>query len=91
MNIEHYPEKKVFQTTVDGETARLMYRVTDGALDVRHTIVPDEISGRGIASALANGLVPVATCSYAVVWLERHPEYNGKTGKDYAGEGTCAL
>lgn len=87
MNIEHYPEKKVFQTTVDGETARLMYHVTDGALDVRHTIVPDEISGRGIASALvkaaydyalANGLVPVATCSYAVVWLERHPEYNGK-------------
>ena len=52
MNIEHYPEKKVFQTTVDGETARLMYHVTDGALDVRHTIVPDEISGRGIASAL---------------------------------------
>lgn len=46
MNIEHYPEKKVFQTTVDGETARLMYHVTDGALDVRHTIVPDEISGR---------------------------------------------
>jgi hypothetical protein len=40
---------------------------------------------------LANELVPVATCSYAVKWLERHPEYNGKTGKDYAGEGTCAL
>jgi len=33
----------------------------------------------------------VATCSYAVKWLEKHPEYNGKTGKDYAGEGTCAL
>ena len=41
--------------------------------------------------ALDNELVPVATCSYAVKWLERHPEYNGKTGKDYAGEGTCAL
>ena len=77
-----------------------IYSPNKGALDVRHTIVPDEISGRGIASALvkaaydyalANGLVPVATCSYAVVWLERHPEYNGKTGKDYAGEGTCAL
>ena len=78
----------------------LMYHVADGALDVRHTIVPGEIGGRGIASALvkaaydyalANELVPVATCSYAVKWLERHPEYNGKTGKDYAGEGTCAL
>ena len=88
MNIEHFPEKKVFQTVVDGETARLMYHVADGALDVRHTIVPGEIGGRGIASALvkaaydyalANELVPVATCSYAVKWLERHPEYNGKT------------
>ena len=89
MNIEHFPEKKVFQTVVDGETARLMYHVADGALDVRHTIVPSEIGGRGIASALvkaaydyalANELVPVATCSYAVKWLERHPEYNGKKG-----------
>lgn len=52
MNIEHFPEKKVFQTVVDGETARLMYHVADGALDVRHTIVPGEIGGRGIASAL---------------------------------------
>lgn len=100
MNIEHYPEKKVFQTTVDGVTARLVYQVSEGALDVRHTIVPDEISGRGIASelvkiaydyALANGLEPMATCSYAVKWLERHPEYKGKTGENYAGEGTCAL
>lgn len=30
MNIEHFPEKKVFQTVVDGETARLMYHVADG-------------------------------------------------------------
>lgn len=100
MNIEHYPEKQIFQTTADGETARLMYRISNGTLDVRHTIVPDEINGRGIASALvkaaydyalANELVPMATCSYAVVWLERHPGYKGKIGKDYSGEKTCAL
>ena len=100
MNIEHFPEKKVFQTVVDGETARLMCHVVEGPTKKHHTIVPSEIGGRGIASALvkaaydyalANELVPVATCSYAVKWLERHPEYNGKTGKDYAGEGTCAL
>ncbi|KAA3161188.1 N-acetyltransferase, partial [Akkermansia sp. BIOML-A61] len=24
--------------------------------------------------ALANGMKPKATCSYAVRWLERHPE-----------------
>ena len=26
--------------------------------------------------ALANGMKPKATCSYAVRWLERHPEMN---------------
>lgn len=62
MNIEHFPEKKVFQTVVDGETARLMYHVADGALDVRHTIVPGEIGGRGIASALVKA-------AYDMHWL----------------------
>jgi hypothetical protein len=41
--------------------------------------------------ALENGYKPVATCSYAVVWLQRHPEYNGKIGNDFGGEGTCAV
>lgn len=100
MNIEHDSQKAVFQTTVDGYTAHLNYRVADGALDVRHTVVPSEIGGRGIASSLVkaaydyarnHGLTPVATCSYAVKWLERHPEYNGKTGNDFGGEGTYAL
>lgn len=84
MKIEHDPQKGVFWTTVDGYTAYVSYKLIDGGLDIRHTIVPDEIGGRGIASALvkaaydyavANRLTPVATCSYAVKWLERHPEY----------------
>jgi len=28
------------------------------------------------AYAIANGMKPKATCSYAVRWLERHPEMN---------------
>lgn len=84
MKIEHDPQKGVFWTRVDGYTAYVSYKLIDGGLDIRHTIVPDEIGGRGIASALvkatydyavANRLTPVATCSYAVKWLERHPEY----------------
>ena len=35
MNIEHFPEKKVFQTVVDGETARLMYHDLTDNMDVR--------------------------------------------------------
>ncbi len=100
MNIEHDKEKEIFSVVVDGVTAYVSYKLIDGSLDIRHTIVPDEIGGRGIASALVkaaydyaleNGYKAVATCSYAVVWLQRHPEYNGKTGHDFGGEGTCAV
>ncbi|WP_321478454.1 GNAT family N-acetyltransferase [uncultured Bacteroides sp.] len=100
MNITHDKQKKIFEVVVDGSTAYVSYDLVDGGLDIRHTIVPDEIGGRGIASALVkaaydyaleNNYAPVATCSYAVTWLKRHPEYKGKTGVDYGGEGTCAL
>ncbi|TWV14323.1 N-acetyltransferase [Bacteroidaceae bacterium HV4-6-C5C] len=100
MDIQNNIEKQRFETTVDGVTAYATYHIGNGGLDIRHTIVPEEIGGRGIASALvkaaydyaiAEGLTPVATCSYAVIWLERHPEYHGKTSKDFGGEGTCAL
>ena len=65
--IIHQPEQNLFKTEVDGRTA----------------FVPRPIEGRGIAAtlvkaaydyALANGMKPKATCSYAVRWLERHPE-----------------
>jgi len=100
MKIEHDKENGIFRMVVDSVTAYVSYRIVDGGLDIRHTIVPEELGGRGIASALVkaaydyaleNGYKPVATCSYAVVWLQRYPEYNGKTGNDFVGEGTCAV
>ena len=80
--IIHQPEQKLFKTEVDGRTAFVQYRLIGDSLD----IVPQPIEGRGIAAALvkaayayalANGMKPKATCSYAVKWLERHPEING--------------
>ena len=68
-------------------TPRTM-RLLGDSLDIIHTIVPRPIEGRGIAAALvkaayayaiANGMKPKATCSYAVKWLERHPELNGNS------------
>lgn len=87
MNIEHDLRKNIFHTTVEGVKAHVSYRIANGTLVVEHTIVPQAIEGRGIASALvrtaydyalAQGFIPSATCSYAVRWLERHPEYVGK-------------
>lgn len=100
ITIEHIPAKTLFRTVVDGVEAHVAYTTDGKSLDIRHTIVPEPIGGRGIASALvraaydyaiANNLTPVATCSYAVVWLQRHPEYHGEISKDYAGPNSCAL
>lgn len=99
-DIYHDPDKHLFTLTIKGETAHVSYRLADGALDIRHTVVPPPLEGQGIASTLVKaaydyarnqGLTPVATCSYAVRWLQRHPEYQGVNSSDYAGEGTCAL
>ena len=56
-------------------------------LDIKHTIVPKELEGKDIASALvkgtydyalSNGLRPMATCPYAKSRLAKHPEYTNK-------------
>lgn len=80
--ITHHLEKKRFETEQQGLIAFVQYRLLDGGLDIIHTIVPRPLEGRGIAAALVHtayqyakdsGLKPLATCSYAVTWLKRHP------------------
>ena len=82
--ITHYPNKQRFEIEIGGMTAYAEYYLHDGSLDIIHTFVPSALEGQGIAGALteaayeyakANELKPKATCSYAVVWLKRHPEY----------------
>lgn len=82
MEILHDKERHRFSTSADGKTGYVTYDIHDGGLDIRHTVVPEEIGGRGIASALVKaaydyargkGLACIATCRYAAVWLERHP------------------
>lgn len=84
MKIDHLPERNRFQTTVDEFIAYVEYSIDGQKMNIRHTIVPKEIGGRGIASVLvqatyeyakAHGLIPYATCSYAISWLQKHPEF----------------
>ena len=49
MEITHLPEDNLFKTVVDGYTAYVTYIIRDGKLDIRHTIVPPEIGGRGLS------------------------------------------
>lgn len=84
--IRHQPEQHLFSIQMDGLTAFVQYRLIGDSLYIIHTLVPQPLEGKGIAAALVkatydfglrNGWKPKATCSYAVKWLERHPEVNG--------------
>jgi len=85
--ITHLPDKQKFETTVDGYVAYVVYQIVDDSLDIVHTIVPRPIEGRGIAAALVKeaytfalekGLKLRGSCSYAKMWLIRHPEFNNE-------------
>jgi len=82
--ITHLQEDHRFETTIGEDTAYVEYTLHSRGLDIEHTFVPKPLEGQGLASvlvktaydyALAKDLKPLATCPYAVAWLERHPEY----------------
>lgn len=84
---------------VDGYTAFARFELYDNSLDIKTTFVPQEIGGRGIAKelvkacydyALEHKLRCLATCSYAVVFLKRNPQYQGAASNFYV-EGSCSI
>ena len=84
MDIRHNESETRFETIVDGHTAYTAYDLEEpNRIVFTHTVVPDEISGRGVASqivkvALAHarerGLEIVPQCAYVSAYLKRHPE-----------------
>lgn len=74
-----------FTATVDGVLCVLDYQLHDGVMAIVHTGVPSQVGGRGIAAELtkvaldtarANGWKVRPLCSYAAVYMRRHPDYN---------------
>ena len=72
------------EAVVDGELSVLEYRIDGVTLVIRHTEVPEALTGRGIASALMKhafdsarerGMRVAPRCAYAETWVRRHPEY----------------
>ena len=73
-----------FELEEEGETAFVTY-VTEGErITLTHTIVPEEVEGRGVGSRLVRGaldrvrergLKVVPQCSFVRGYIERHEEY----------------
>lgn len=72
-----------FEVAVNGHLAELVYRREGDRLVLVHTLVPDELEGRGVGGMLVTAAVErarqrqltvVPRCPFARGWLERHPE-----------------
>lgn len=84
-DIRNNENESRFETTVDGHTAFSEYELEEpNRIVFTHTLVPDELSGRGIAGeivkyALENArerkLTVVPQCPYVAAYIKRHPEY----------------
>ncbi|QIY02533.1 N-acetyltransferase [Bordetella bronchiseptica] len=83
-DIAHRENQSRFETTVDGQRCELDYVLRDHIMTIVHTDVPAPVGGRGIAAELTRAALDTARqrgwkvvpqCSYAAVYLKRHPEY----------------
>jgi len=83
MDIEHNAAASRFEATVEGQLCVCQYRVFGKVLMLTHTGVPQALRGRGIAAALVQAALDHARarqlkvrpdCSYAEVYMQRHPE-----------------
>ncbi len=76
---------RIFAEDEDGKMiAEVTFPTVDGVSYIDHTFVDPTLRGQGVAGKLVKlaadtilsaGNKIGATCSYAVTWFERHPEY----------------
>lgn len=82
-----HSENKIYKTD---DNQKIIAEVTFPAVDsetvnIDHTFVDDSLRGQGVAGQLMEAVAgdlkeqnkkAVVTCSYAVKWFEKHPEYS---------------
>ncbi len=82
-------ERGRYELEIDGEIAFATYRRDGDTVAIRHVEAPPRLRGTGAAGKLMDGIVALARteglklrplCSYAVAWLQRHPEHNDLLG-----------
>jgi hypothetical protein len=84
LDITHNQAAKRFETTIDGQTGYISYQDNDDKLVYDHTIVPQQLGGRGVGSALVKYALDYAReqdkkvvpqCSFVASYISKHPEY----------------
>lgn len=84
IEIVHNEAAKRFETSIDGHIGYISYKERDDKLVYDHTIVPQELGGRGVGSALVkqalnyareNNKKVVPQCSFVSSYIDKHPDY----------------
>lgn len=85
--MEYFTEiDRIFATDPYGKIiAEVTFPTVDGVSTIDHTFVDPSLRGGGVASELvkraahkiiSDGNKIAATCTYALAWFARHPEYS---------------
>ena len=84
----HNEAESKYEYHIDGHIAYITYdEDKDGNMHLTHTIVPEELAGKGLARTLLEDVLEVfkksdkkavAKCSYIVKYQEKHPELSGR-------------
>jgi len=73
-----------YEWPVEGRTAFVDYRRSDGVLALTHAEVPRELEGRGVGSAMVRAVLEAARangekvrplCSFVAAYMRRHLEF----------------
>ena len=81
-----HEENRIYGNNADGKlVAEITFpEISDGIVVIDHTFVDNSLRGQGVAGQLvqaaaedlrSSGRKARLTCSYAVTWFSRHPEY----------------
>jgi predicted GNAT family acetyltransferase len=83
-NVRDIEAKHRFELEEEGGTAFVTYLLEGETITFTHTIVPEELEGRGLGSRLVRGaldsarergLKVIPACSFVKHYVEKHEEY----------------
>ena len=83
VDITHNQAANRFETTIEGHTGFISYQDQGDRIVYDHTIVPSELGGKGVGSALVKhaldyarneGKKVVPTCSFVASYINKHAE-----------------
>jgi predicted GNAT family acetyltransferase len=82
-DVKHNEGETRYELEAEGATAIAAYRMENGAVAFTHTVVPEELEGRGIGTRLvagalddvrSRGLKVQPLCTFVRHYMDGHPE-----------------